>query len=275
MHLPKTGGTTLNDILRRQFTRRSEIFRTGHADTGEAARLFLELPPARRQATRLITGHTAYGIHAHIGRPVSYFTLLRDPVERVISYFHFVRAKPWHLGHREFNEMTFDAFVESEWFPASDNEQSRLISGLPPGTPDDELLRQARANLQDHIRVVGLTEDFDSTLLLFQRAFGWRPPYYVRRNVTQTRPTQAQVSERTLEIIRARTVADSRLYADAATLFRAAVARQGPDFAADVAYFQRINREYQAIDTGMIRLRRPFGIARRAFANVLTRSAQV
>jgi hypothetical protein len=121
--------------------------------------------------------------------------------------------------------------------------------------------------------VVGLTEEFDASVLLFQRAFGWRLPYYVRQNVTPGRPSRGEVDARTLELIREHTTVDRLLYEEATVLFREAVQAQGPGFAADLARFRRVNREYQSIDRRVSaaadRLRHPWRALRRALGRTV------
>lgn len=137
---------------------------------------------------------------------MTYFTVLRDPVERVISHFYYVRATPDNPRHAEAAGMTLEEFVTSALFPES-----------------------------------------DAGLLLLQRAGGWRPPYYVSKNVNAARPARAEVGARTLAIIREHTALDQRLYEEAASRLRADIEREGPGFAADLARFRRVNREYQIL----------------------------
>lgn len=271
LHLPKTAGMTLNVVLHRQFPERGAVFHTAHLHAPDAARQFLDLPPAERGAVRLITGHTEFGLHEFLPAPATYFTVLRDPVERVLSHFYYVRATPDNPRYAEAAGMTLEEFVTSDRFPESDNGQTRLLAGLADGAASDTLLRRAQSNIASRFTVVGLMEEFDASLLLFQRAYGWRPPYYVRLNVNAARPPRAEISARTLAIIREHTALDGLLYDEAARAFREAVQAQGPGFAADLARFQRVNREYQAISRRVSAatsgLRHPFQAVRRALAH--------
>ena len=116
------------------------------------------MPAERRDSVRLIWGaHVEYGLHEYLSEPVSYFTLLREPVNRVLSHYYFAREQrcapedpslPDHLA----------AHVEA-------NLQTRLLGGLQcqdEVLSPEELLARAQANLRA-CAVVGMI-------------FGWIAP---------------------------------------------------------------------------------------------------
>ena len=54
------------------------------------------LPPARLRKTRMFKGHMLFGLHKILPQPSTYITVLRDPVERVLSAFYFMRSYRLH-----------------------------------------------------------------------------------------------------------------------------------------------------------------------------------
>ena len=135
-----------------------------------------------------------------------------------------------------------------------DNGQTRLLSGVwgdvAYGKMDESHLVRAQRHLSDHFAVVGLQEEFDSSLLLMQKAFGWRRIEYRKRNVTQNRPDREALSAETLSAIRNANLLDLRLYEYARQLFRRQLRQQGALFKARVRLFpleNRFRRRYWAL----------------------------
>ena len=85
LHIPKTGGITLYHVLNRQFDRSQVFTIRGLIDRRE----FEELSEISRERLQLVRGHMEFGIHSWLTEPVSYFTILREPVNRVISHYYF------------------------------------------------------------------------------------------------------------------------------------------------------------------------------------------
>jgi hypothetical protein len=108
--------------------------------------------------------------------------------------------------------------------------QTRLLSGAWGEVPFGELtadhLAQAKRNLAQ-CTVVGLTERFDESLLLMQRAFGWGDISYQRANVTQGRPKKESLDAATLAVIRQAHPLDLALYDYAQQLFAEQKRRYG------------------------------------------------
>ncbi len=89
LHIPKTAGFTLQKIIERQYPPQS-IYTLEPSNELESIREFQSLDPAQRAKTRLLKGHLNMGqkLHEYLPQPVTYFTILRDPVERVLSHYY-------------------------------------------------------------------------------------------------------------------------------------------------------------------------------------------
>jgi hypothetical protein len=86
-----------------------------------------------------------------------------------------------------------------------------------------------------------VTEQFDETLLLLKRTFGWRYVLYRRQNVTRSRPARAEVPAGTLEVLEERNQLDRALHTYARELLREQIARQDVGFAIELEAFRRVN----------------------------------
>src|SRR4030095_15973884 len=125
-------------------------------------------------------GHLYFGAHAFLSQPCTYLTMLRDPVDRVISHYNYVRHQPSHYLYHEACRMSLRDYVEFCGRQEPNNDQTRLLAGernVPNfGQCSEEMLNIAKRNLADHFAVVGLTEEFDRSLIIMKRVFKWRDP---------------------------------------------------------------------------------------------------
>jgi hypothetical protein len=170
-HIPKTAGTTLRKILDKQYGRR-RIFSI-YRPKPEAVERLLRLPQSQRDQYRLITGHWPFGLHEHFSGKSCYISMMRDPVKRLISEYYYILSLPSHYLYSAVTEggMSLENYVLSDLAPDIDNGQLRLLAGfegeVPCGSIRDEHLEQAKQNIEKYYPVVGLTERFDESILLF------------------------------------------------------------------------------------------------------------
>jgi hypothetical protein len=250
VHIPKTAGTTLARIIDRQYPPQARLLLERHH---ESVREFQALSEERRSEIRLLRGHIPYGLHVHCPRPTTYIVLLREPLDRLISYYYYVQREAQHYLYDYANTpgMTLKRYVEDRVSLQMDNMQTRLISGVwsDPGYGecDQATLDLAKQNLEEHFAVVGLTERFDETLLLLKRALGWHNVHYARHNVTRDRPRRASLDAETVAVLEAHNQLDIELYQHAQGLFGAQLDAQGPSFARELRAFQIVNRLVQPV----------------------------
>lgn len=253
LHVGKTAGATMRRALRREF-RASEVMEL-RAPTVEPGRLrrdaavayFAGLPEPERDRPRLIMGHMTYGLHAHVPRPSAYVTLLREPVKLVLSQYHHVRRHQGHLLHEEAAAYPdLGSYVRSGISLEMDNSQTRAFAGdttTPFGGCTRDMLELAKANLGS-FAVMGLTERFDESLVLMQRAFAWHRIRYVSVNIDPGRDRREAPSTDDLASISQQNALDLELYAWAAERFASTLAGT-PDFQGSLARFLRENERYQ------------------------------
>jgi hypothetical protein len=263
LHIPKAGGTTLHSVVEKQFAPEMTFNIVG-TDSPKSIKEFINLPEEQRARIRLVKGHMPYGLHKYLSVPATYITMLRDPVDRIVSHYYFVLNTPSHYLHHEVTsrKMSLSDFVRSGMSTELTNDQTRLTSGVEkvntrlldgeerrtlrasrePVTR--EILETAKKNLQDHFSAVGLFSRFDESLLLFKRRLGWRNIYYVRRNVTKDRPGKQLLARETRDLIAQHNEMDVELYEYARARFEEAIREQGTKFKNELRSFERNNRLY-------------------------------
>jgi galactose-3-O-sulfotransferase len=126
----------------------------------------------------VVYGHFSYGFHELLGADGRYVTLLRNPVDRVVSFFqHQSREPASEYGARIAAGMSLTDLLESGQCHEVNNHMVRILSGhlsVEP-THDRALLERAEANIDAHFDVVGITERLDDSLQLIGRTLGWKP----------------------------------------------------------------------------------------------------
>jgi hypothetical protein len=257
LHVPKTAGTTLKTILSRQYGP-DEIAKCYYDKPDKTLKGQLEkiLSLSKSQADRIkiVMGHMGFGLHEHLAWPCTYFTVLRDPIDRAISsYYQTRRAKFDKLRH-DAQRLNLRDFVSSGLLKAMDNGQTRLLSGaalnedllgkeVEYGACTEEMLQQAKNNLDD-FAAVGISERFDESLMLLMQVFGWSKPYYVKSNVGRNKTARNELSRDTLTCLERHNELDLQLYEHATHVFNKAVVRQGIFFQRRTASFRVVNRAY-------------------------------
>lgn len=247
LHIGKTAGTTLRQVLRRNVPRREiMVVRARRRPREETLTDFEQLPERERARPRLIAGHTIFGLHDHVPRPSTYITMLRDPVRLAVSQYSFVQRTPGHRHHEAARGMTLSEYVESGLSLEMDNSQTRALAGdvvTPFGECSESMLGTAKQNIESHFSVVGLTERFDESLLLLGDAFGWRRLWYVSANVARS-GTSLSAAERRL--VEERSSLDIDLYTWATERFERLI-RERAESDEALARMRRVNRAYRPI----------------------------
>jgi hypothetical protein len=217
LHIPKAGGSTLGEYIFNH-CRDPEGADDGLVNSGVYFCPFgffkepgLKVPDyaqeiVRRADLRAVLGHFWYGLHHVIGRPTRYVTLLRNPVERVISLYYYLKLE---------GRMSLEEFAITAPHKEVENDQTRRIAGVDPevGGCNEATLELAKNNLRRDFAVVGVVERLDETLSLLREAFGWTDEIpCVARNVNSDRPSRASLPSSALDAIRARNELDLELY---------------------------------------------------------------
>ncbi|MEM7396105.1 MAG: sulfotransferase family 2 domain-containing protein, partial [Verrucomicrobiota bacterium] len=224
LHIPRTAGTTLHTIIDRHY-RAGEAYSFG--PIAQASLEYLHnLPLEERSRFKMIKGHMGFGLSEKLAGRSTYFTLLREPIDRTVSFFYYIRNDVHHYFHTAIheNEMSLADFIRNRKPLMFDNAQTRLIAGewldVPFGRCTPAMLEKAKAHLEDHFSVVGLTEYFDATLLLLQREYGWEHIRYAPQNPARGRPAVEALSGEDLEIVTNFNQYDLALYHHAQNLFQ-------------------------------------------------------
>ena len=165
LHIPKTAGTSLNELLHASYPKSETLAIT------EASKLeVLNTSAGRLDKLRIIRGHFLYGLHDFLGRDFKYLVVLRRPAERIYSFYRFVKRSKSHPLHDvvQRNNMTFGGFLKlSEEHKGLakelNNGQCTWLAGVSVSNSFEKkevTFRAACSNLFDSRTIARLTEFF-------------------------------------------------------------------------------------------------------------------
>jgi len=201
LHIPKTAGTSFRSILKNEFGRRTvarfDIYPSGKIKLDEKSFEKTEL----HKKIQVIHGHYTYQSITNtldLSPSVSFITWLRDPVERVISNYFFLRK----IVAERLNETpeenlmnrigkTLEEFVVME---ENQNVMSKFLNG---------------ANLSS-FKFVGFQHDFETEIKRLEQIMQWKKIKNVEYNVTGNVPKISESA--TLDLIKKCNAEDVSLY---------------------------------------------------------------
>ena len=226
IHIPKAAGITLFQVLNRQYKTQYNQYIEAGISKQRCIDAFRELPEEKRAHLHCIRGHMPFGLHQWLLQPATYITILRNPVERVVSEYYFLRRKPAHPLHSELIEknVSLEGYVRMMSDVNTTNLQTRWVSGcvdfdsvMPPYEDlPANALDLAKENIENFFSVCGLVERFDESLLLMQKILRWKNIYYMRRNVGKRRASKDQLPATTRRLIEKHEEKDLELFEYAA-----------------------------------------------------------
>lgn len=274
MHIEHTGGSTLNQVIARQYAP-YERFEFYHLGQGVVTK-FMALPEEERRRFKLIYGHLYYGIHRHVPGASRYLTVMRHPVDRIIASYTFLLRKSNNRRH----DIYKTDGVSWQDHLAKRRDEIRQISRIVGG--DDELLQKRRiqalpenaletaiAHLENDFAMIGLQDRYDESLLMMRHVLNWQKPVaYIRKNVTSKRITLADLPPEDRALIEKAAEIEMPLYEYAVKRFEAQVAAYPGDLERDLAQLRKDNGRYASGVESVERLKAPFRALKQAFGRV-------
>lgn len=216
IHIPKTAGSSFRHTIEANIPERERvaIYRARPRTLDECV---LDVREKLKRAN-IVYGHFEARIHELVERECRYFTILREPVDRVLSLYKYIKYDfPAHPLHAQFNA----GVTLADWLtfkPAiASNMATKLLSGRNPRT--DELSRadMIRAiSMLESMPAFALQENYDEGVTRICRAIELPPPREVRNRSSLSNAefcAREGIGEDVIEMIRDLNRIDAELYA--------------------------------------------------------------
>jgi hypothetical protein len=237
MHIPKTGGMSMFASMAEHYGMQIADLYNMSAYYNETAQLETILKDTEKH---IYAGHFPFGLHEWLARPSCYMAVLRKPLERIISLYHYsvqyreqVRQARKQTGqsiqeifdkritpdfYKDFlpwikGDQTLTGFLRCR-SPELENGMVRRFSGVgltPYPCPKDSL-DKAKQNIEKYFSVVGLQERFGDTVEMARATFGVSLAEFHVNKGTHKEQTGSKVNLATRRRIKEMNRMDNELY---------------------------------------------------------------
>lgn len=234
-HINSTGGSSFGCTLARIFHERVRQKKLQAPAVGNAWEHpeFSLVHPDIIDKFRFCQGHGLFGVDRFFNRPCTYLTMLREPVLRMLSMYHFLKT----TNPRQLGGCTLEKWVESPGFcfysqayllfRCTRDDYAAEFRGLG----DEARLAACRETIAARVSFVGITDLFEESLFLACDYYGLSPlRMWPKLYATPGRPGKETLTESLRARIAERMAVDVALYEEhrAALERRIAKARFGP-----------------------------------------------
>lgn len=207
VHIPKAAGTSLRLALEEALGERLVHLYDDHPGCRAGQVMSRDLPEAS-----VIYGHYNVGIHRRFRQPPRYATVVRPPVERVLSWYNFQGSNPSLAYHDTVRQTPLPELLKANTFKELSNHMTGMIAGRKPRSLEDqETLDLAKTRLLSHFEFVSTTTHLAEDFPALEALLGISLPPLPRVNVTPASPHGAHLNA-CEEVIRAYNLLDIELY---------------------------------------------------------------
>jgi hypothetical protein len=161
------------------------------------------LPEEKKRKVKLVYGHEVhYGIHEWLGRKGMYFTFLRHPLPRTISWYNYRRQKNWVDKEiiRKFVDRGITPSLQ-QWLENSPwvwNEMTGYFADFGYCQRKDRYSEEDLDRILDIFYFVGLTDTFEEDALFLYYLLGVKKKFFRSQNISKKYfdPGQAEVVDK-------------------------------------------------------------------------------
>lgn len=222
-HIPKTAGTSIRVPI---FDENIPANHKHHYSGIKSAIL-------TKRSFSILQGHYPYGVHKLYGmKNPQYYVMMRDPLDRVISYYYFIMrtSENTDYTHPNIYDVQKNDLIDFFCIPRYQNIQARMIAGMQyeyfgryvelNNWMGKVVLEKAKHNLLKNYKAFGLKERLNDSLALFSSKFNVSydiPNQHYKK--TFGRPSVSDLTEEEKKRLSACNSLDEKLYEFATKYF--------------------------------------------------------
>lgn len=216
-HVPKCGGLSLTDYLQAHYLRRKTFSVNTYAIT-TSTEDFKNASQQTRYKYDLVKGHMAHELIDHVSPECIKVTVLREPVDRIISHYYYAKRVPTHylfpIIHG--SNMELKDYATSNLSLELRNWYTTHYSGLNLDLAEqnaEESIGKAYDVLMNRYDIVGLLSNLSEFAESLKKRANFRFTYMNKKvNVTNNRLSVSQVDNMVLSRIKEVNYLDVILY---------------------------------------------------------------
>ncbi|WP_353150145.1 sulfotransferase family 2 domain-containing protein [Chryseobacterium sp.] len=217
LHFPRTGGYTFHDILKQCFSSEN-VYSIYGTKEGVVPKYyedaFLQKSEQEKKMYKYIHGHAHFGLHEFYNE-YTYYTLLRNPIKRIISMYGVALKDKSHYLHDIIlqNKFTLSDLLYKDVTPEFNNGMTRMLGKRQNGICSEEMFNQALYNFEHYFPVFGITERFLESVALMNIAYGSKVRFFHKQlNTKMTDLSHLMEDKDLIDLIMEKNKYDIKLY---------------------------------------------------------------
>ncbi len=260
IHIPKTAGSTFDEILSKQYGKQ-HILDLNNVDIDMEFKNETHKPKiASELSTKDIllaaSGHFRYGLHHLVDKdePAQYVAFFRNSENQFLSQYYYCLHLDAYPDVKKQFEATGDlkGFLHSDLVYYSVNMQTYFLTDTPGRKAfmenQEAMLKEAVNHLESSFLFCGIVERFDESLIIMKELLGWKKyPLYIKKKVNKKRQGAKNHDETVMQKIYEMNKHDNKLYKEAYSKFLEARAKI-KYIKTKVLFFRIINTIYNLIN---------------------------
>jgi len=256
IHIPKSAGTTFNDILKRNFNEGYISLygskKTRFFDASELTAIATFFSEAQVVASHHFTCPLTLPQSVDVTfKPI---TFLRDPVDRVLSTYFYQKKQVGKGIRKEFTDLPLEEYferVKEKGYRDSGGKWSYLCNMQAYVMDRDYDISRAKKRMSEDFLLAGVSERFDESLLILKKRFKTEgiafKINYVEKNKGRKLDAGKYLPEQTYKKILEVNLMDKELHDFANQLLDEEIRKYGATFHADLENFRRQQKRWRLV----------------------------